>query len=135
MRLCIGALLVCCVTAATAAEITIGMASVDDGKPNRYDGASFNGKISTGERFTDGMRVAHRTLPLGSCVDVSIVGRGAQIYKAKIDDRGPCGTEICRKNSPWLLNRLIDLKPQLAAAIGCDGLCRVAFWPAPCSGN
>lgn len=122
---------------ACAAEITIGLASVDDGKPTKYDGGNgqFNGRLSGGGRFIDGMTVAHRDLPLGSCVDVSIVGRSAQVHNAKVDDRGPCGTPECQAKAPRLLKRLIDLKPKLAAAIGCDGLCVVAYWPAPCSGN
>lgn len=130
----LAALMLCLLgSVAGAADIRTGIASTDDGKPTRFDGGNFAGKLSTGGRFTDGMFVAHRDLPLGSCVDVSLVGRKAQVFNARIDDRGPCGTPHCQKNSPRLLQREIDLKPKLASAMGCDGLCRVAYWPAPCS--
>lgn len=133
-RLPLAALLLCLAfSAAPATEITIGLASVDDGRPTKYDGGNFTGKLVDGSRFTDGMTVAHRDLPLGSCVEVSKLGRDAQVHLAKIDDRGPCDTPHCRRNSPWLLKREIDLKPKLAKAVGCDGICRVAYWPAPCS--
>ena len=116
------------------AEMTFGIASVDDGKPTRYDGGngSFNGKLATGAKFVDGLTIAHRTLPLGSCVDLSKIGRDAQIYNAKVDDRGPCDTQHCRRNAPWLLKRHIDFKPKLAKLMGCGGLCSVAYWPARC---
>jgi hypothetical protein len=121
-------------TPARTADIILGVASVDDGTPTRYDGGngSFNGKVATGANFVDGLTIAHRTLPLGSCVDLSKIGRDAQVYKAKVDDRGPCGTPHCRRNSPWLLKRQIDLKPKLAKLMGCGGLCVVAYWPARC---
>ena len=136
MRAIIFAALMLCSSSMTGrtAEITFGIASVDDGKPTRYDGGngSFNGKLATGAKFVDGLTIAHRTLPLGSCVDLSKIGRDAQIYNAKVDDRGPCDTQHCRRNSPWLLRRHIDLKPKLAKLMGCGGLCSVAYWPARC---
>lgn len=133
MRSLLATLLLCLACSiASAAEITVGIASVDDGRPTKYDGGGFNGKLADGSKFTDGMRVAHRDLPIGSCVAVARVGRDANVKLAKVDDRGPCDTQHCRSNSPHLLKRLIDLKPKLASALGCDGLCTVAFWPAPC---
>ncbi len=133
MRSLLAALIYCaCVIAAPAAEITVGIASVDDGRPTKFDAADFTGKLVDGSRFTDGMFVAHRDLPIGSCVEVSAIGRSANAHLAKVDDRGPCDTESCRRKFPWLLKREIDLKPKLAKAVGCDGLCRVAYWSAPC---
>ncbi len=124
MRSCLAALMLCLVCSiASAAEITIGLASVDDGKPTKYDGGNFTGRLS----------VAHRDLPLGSCVEVSKLGRDANIHLARIDDRGPCATPDCKRKAPHLAKRLIDLKPKLASAMGCDGLCVVAYWPAPCT--
>ena len=125
-------LALCLARMATAAEITVGLASVDDGKPTRYDGGNFSGQLVDGSRFTDGMTVAHRELPIGSCVEVSRIGRDANVHLARIDDRGPCATPQCQARAPHLLKRKIDLKPKLASALGCDGLCAVAFWPAPC---
>jgi hypothetical protein len=136
MRLIVFAALMLCSNSipGRTAEISFGFASVDDGKPTRYDGGNrgFNGKVATGANFVDGLTIAHRTLPLGSCVELSKIGRDAQVYIAKIDDRGPCDTQHCRRNSPWLLKRQIDLKPKLAKLMGCGGLCIVAYWPARC---
>ncbi len=133
MRATLVLLLCLACSIAPAVEITIGIASVDDGKPTRYDGGNFTGRLSTGAKFTDGMTVAHRDLPLGSCVEVSKLGRDANIHLAKVDDRGPCATLDCKRKAPHLSKRLIDLKPRLASAMGCDGLCVVAYWPAPCT--
>jgi rare lipoprotein A (peptidoglycan hydrolase) len=135
MRSVLAALLLClaCCRSSPATEITVGLASVDDGKPTQYDAANFTGKLSDGSKFTDGMRVAHRDLPIGSCVEVSKIGRDTNVHLAKVDDRGPCATPACQRNAPHLAKRLIDLKPKLASAMGCDGLCLVAYWPAPCS--
>lgn len=134
MRSLVAALILCALAGSPhATEITITTASVDDGKPTRFDGGNFKGLLSGGGKFTDGMFVAHRDLPLGSCVEVSRIGRDANVHLARVDDRGPCGTPKCQRGAPRLLKRQIDLKPKLASALGCDGLCTVAFWPAPCS--
>jgi hypothetical protein len=126
------ALSLCACVSAHAAEIRVGVASIDDGLPTKYDGGHFAGRLSDGSRFTDGMTVAHRDLPVGSCVEVSRIGRAAQVHLARVDDVGPCGTPHCQRVAPHLLKREIDLKPMLAKAVGCGGLCRVAYWPAPC---
>lgn len=110
------------------------LASIDDGKPTRKDGARHVGKLASGRPFdARAVSVAHRTLPDGTCVELS---RGALTVVAVVDDVGPCGTPKCAREWPELLKREFDLKPRTAAAIGCSverGLCRVTWRVVPCA--
>lgn len=109
-----------------------GVASVDDGKPTRYDSKNYRGRISIPRaRFNRALlAVAHRTLPLRSCV---MVAKGARFVQASVRDRGPCLSAHCQRTAPNRVKlRKIDLWPAVARRIGCDGLCRVKFWPVPC---
>lgn len=56
---------------------------------------------------------AHKTLPCGTNVKVTNLRNGKSTV-VTITDRGP-----------YIRGRIIDLTPRPAAAIGCDGLCRV----------
>lgn len=109
-----------------------GIASVDDGKPTRYDSKNYRGRIAIpGARFNRALlAVAHRTLPLRSCV---MVAKGSRFVQASVRDRGPCLSAHCQRTAPKRVKlRKIDLWPAVARRIGCDGLCRVKFWPVPC---
>lgn len=120
---------------AVATEIMTGIASVDDGKPTKYDGGFYGNKVATGHKIRlAALTVAHRTLPLGSCIDISRIGPDANVINAEIDDRGPCGSALCKRVAPWLLKRVVDLKPRLAMLLGCRDLCIIAYWRAPCRG-
>ncbi len=105
----------------------VGLASVDDGRPTRFDGGSFHGKVATGERFkVASLAVAHRTLPLGSRVVVSY--RGREVV-AVVNDRGPCLSPHCQKVAPRRVReRVLDMTPALARLLKFPGLGRVAFW-------
>lgn len=112
-----------------------GIASVDDGKPTKYDSRNYRGRTSIrGERINrTAMAVAHRTLPLRSCV---MIAHGAKIVQASIRDRGPCLSPRCQRTAPKSVRiRKIDLWLAVARRIGCDGLCRVKFWPVPCGAS
>lgn len=105
-----------------------GMASVDDGRPTKFDGANYHGRVADGSRFKTAMlAVAHRTLPLGSTVVVSYRGREAV---AVVNDRGPCLSSHCQRTAPSRVrSRVLDMTPALAKRIKFPGLGRVAFWP------
>ena len=107
------------------------LASVDDGTPTRFDGGNFHGRVSTGERFRGAiMAVAHRTLPLKSCVEVSYRGRS---HIAIVNDRGPCLTPWCQHHAPARIKRReLDMTPALARILRFPGLGSVSFYPTPC---
>lgn len=109
----------------------IVLASVDDGKPTKYDGGHYHGHVATGERF-DGKRlgVAHRTLPLNSCVEV---GHNGRLVQAVVNDRGPCASRYCQRRAPWLLKRELDMTPELARRLNFNGLDHVSLRPVPCA--
>lgn len=107
------------------------LASVDDGKPTQFDGANFHHHISTGERFNGAIAaVAHHTLPLKSCIEISYRGRSRV---AIVNDRGPCSTPWCDKNAPARIKRReLDMTPALARILRFPGLGFVSFHPTPC---
>jgi 3D (Asp-Asp-Asp) domain-containing protein len=116
----------------TEIEITRGIASVDNGRPTRFDGGRYGGRVATGARFRRNIAaVAHRTLPLGSMVCVEHRNRERT---AVVNDRGPCATAHCQARAPRLLARILDLTPSLADALHCDGLCRISFRRGSCEG-
>jgi rare lipoprotein A len=73
---------------------------------------------ATGEAYDpDALTAAHRTLPLGSIVDV--VRRDGRAVRVRINDRGP-----------YVDGRVIDLSKKAAASLGMlhDGVDDVAIW-------
>jgi rare lipoprotein A len=71
-------------------------------------------KTANGERFDpSGMTAAHRTLPLGSHVEVTYVANGRNVV-LRINDRGP-----------YHGKRIIDLSRAAAQRLGISGLGRV----------
>lgn len=107
-----------------------GVASVDDGRPTRYDGANYHGRVSTGERFRPGeLAIAHRTRRLGSTVIVQNERRPELLSLARVWDRGPCLSAFCQRTAPLRVRtRIADLTPALRRKIGCSDLCRVLIW-------
>lgn len=71
-------------------------------------GRAFNGRrTASGERFNmHAMTAAHRTLPLGSWVRVTVWGKKQSVL-VRINDRGP-----------FMRNRIIDLSYGAAVALG-----------------
>lgn len=70
---------------------------------------------STGERLSDGaFTAAHKKLKIGTKVRVTNLSNHKYTI-ARINDRGP-----------YVKGRCIDLRPAVAKAIGCNGLCRVS---------
>lgn len=108
-----------------------GIASVDHGKPTRFDSRNYHGRVATGEHFNAKLfGVAHRTLPLRSCI---MIARGPRVVQATIRDRGPCLSAHCQRTAPRRVRvRILDLWPAVARRLACDGLCRVKFWPVLC---
>lgn len=72
------------------------------------------------------MAAAHRSIPCGSWVKVTNRRNGKQVT-LRITDRGPCGSPECRRDSPQLLDRVVDLTPAAAARIGLNGLEQVTL--------
>lgn len=137
MRSFVAALLLCllcvaCLLSRARAEVMVGMASVDFGRVTRWDGGRYHGLVATGERFrANVLAVAHRTLPLHSCVAVKY--RDKTVGPAVVDDRGPCLTDHCQRHAPLRVReRVLDLKPRLASALGFPGTGKVTFWPVAC---
>ena len=71
-------------------------------------GAQFAGKpTASGEPFDPtALTAAHRTLPFGACVQVTLVSTGKSV-QVRINDRGP-----------FVAGRLIDLSEAAAARLG-----------------
>jgi hypothetical protein len=80
-----------------------------------YYGREFAGRrTASGEKFNpSGMTAAHRTLPLGTRVQVTHAHNGRSVI-VRINDRGP-----------FIRGRSIDLSAGAAKAIGLGGLGRV----------
>lgn len=116
------ALAAACLISLQASAAEFGLASVDTGRPTRFDGGFFHGRLANGQRFNPyAMAAAHRTLPLGTIVSVTNKRSGESAY-VRIVDRGPCGTAYCQRRRPDLLKRIIDLTPESADAIHLHGL-------------
>ena len=113
--------------ASPAFGLEFGIASVDGGKPTPFDGGFYHGRLANGQKFNPySMTAAHRTLPLGTLVQVTNL-RSGQIIYVKINDRGPCLSAYCQKKRPDLLKRIIDLTPHAADELGIQGLGRVSL--------
>lgn len=132
MRPLLAALMLCLAyTGSMAAEVMVGMASVDFGHVTKWDGGGFHGLVATGHRFkATALAVAHRTLPLNSCVAVRY---GERTATAVVSDRGPCLTPHCQRTAPERVrNRVIDMTPAVAASLKFPGLGQVSFWRVSC---
>ncbi len=88
----------------------------------RIDVASWYGEWHNGRPTASGepydmeaLTAAHRSLPLGACVEVTHLGNGRRVY-VRVNDRGP-----------YVPGRTIDLSQRAAAELGMldDGLARV----------
>ena len=86
-------------------------------------GPRFHGKrTASGERFDrEAFTAAHRTLPFGSCAEVTNVENGRRV-EVRINDRGPHARE-----------RMIDVSEAAARELGMldRGLARVAVRRCP----
>ncbi len=124
-------LIIAVLLCAVPAHAETGLASVDYGGPTRFDGGHYAGRTATGERYrVASLAVAHRTLPLNSCIAVRFNGK---VVNATVKDRGPCLSEHCQATAPRRVReRVIDMTPLLAARLNFPGLGRVSFWPVAC---
>jgi peptidoglycan lytic transglycosylase len=111
MRALLAALMLCACTVAGHAES--GIASVYGGA----DGYCNKPVAAGGVLDCRALTAAHKTLPFGTAVKVTIRDSGKSIV-VKINDRGP-----------FVRGRIIDLTPAAAAALGCRGLCAVTIEP------
>ena len=96
-----------CITG-TIAHAESGTASVYGGADGYCNKRTASGAIMNCQAMT----AAHRTLPFGTMVKVSLASGAYTIVH--INDRGP-----------FVKGRIIDLTPAAARALGCAGLCRV----------
>jgi rare lipoprotein A len=111
MRVLVAALILCaCVVAARAES---GIASIYGGA----DGYCGKPVAAGGVLDCKALTAAHKTLPFGTTVKVTIRDSGRSIV-VKINDRGP-----------FVRGRIIDLTPAAGRALGCDGLCAVSIEP------
>lgn len=108
-----------------------GVASVDYGRPTRWDGGRYAGLVATGERYkAAALAVAHKTLPLNSCIAVRF---NDKVVTATVKDRGPCLSDFCQATAPRRVReRVLDMTPLLASRLHFPGLGRVSFWPVAC---
>jgi rare lipoprotein A len=105
-RVLLAAAMLC--LAAAPAHAETGIASVYGGR----DGYCGKPVASGGVLDCRAMTAAHKTLPFGTLVKVSLAG-GTYII-VRITDRGP-----------FVKGRIIDLTPAAARQLGCAGLCQV----------
>jgi rare lipoprotein A len=72
----------------------------------------------------EALTAAHRSLPLGTCVEVIHLGNGRRVL-VRINDRGP-----------YVPGRTIDLSHRAAEELGMvdEGLARVRIRPAKAEG-
>lgn len=112
--------------ASPAMALEYGLASVDDGNATRWDDGNYHHRTATGALFNPySMTAAHRTLPMGSIIQVTNLKTGWRIYVKK-NDVGPCASKHCQRLRPDLLKRIIDLTPTAADELGLEGLGPVA---------
>jgi rare lipoprotein A len=89
------------------------MASAQSGLASVY--AYSSGRTASGERASPGaLTAAHRTLPFGTRVRVTNRNNGRSVV-VRINDRGP-----------FIRNRIIDLTPAAARALGFSSLANVS---------
>jgi rare lipoprotein A len=98
---------------------TTGPSGTSGAGPDRYDEVGYatwygeelgGNRTASGDRFDPaGFTAAHRTLPLGSYVEVTSLATGRTIL-VLINDRGPAGRDL-----------LIDLSQAAAKALGING--------------
>jgi rare lipoprotein A len=113
--LCLSVLAASCASAEAATPASRGGARVahvdagwsQAGMATWYGDALAGHKTASGERFDPGaMTAAHRTLPLGTWVEVTRVDTGKRV-RVRINDRGPFGKH----------DRVIDLSKAAAKRI------------------
>ncbi len=93
------------VVVASAADVQSGIASVYSGH-----------RTASGEILKpNGLTAAHRSLPFGTMVRVTVRGTGRSVV-VRINDRGP-----------FVRGRVIDLTPGAAHALGFSGLAPVTL--------
>lgn len=73
---------------------------------------------------------AHRTLPLGSCIEVKTSSNRS--LKLLINDRGPCTSEWCKTNRPDILKRELDISTGAAKLLAFSGLGKLKFKIVEC---
>ncbi len=115
----LGLVLCACVTVkAPPSESKGGEASESDGLASWY-GEDFAGKeTANGEHFNpEALTAAHRTLPFGSCVKVTLQTTGREV-DVRINDRGP-----------FVKGRVIDLSARAARQLGLKGVEPVTLRP------
>src|SRR4051794_39540526 len=99
-----------------ASDVSWGLASVDFGDVTKFDGGRYDGRVATGELFqASKLAVAHRTLPLSSCVAIYYEGR---TLTAVVNDRGPCSSNYCQRVAPARVKkRVLDMTPAVASLL------------------
>src|ERR1051325_663352 len=82
--------------------------------------------LSSGARMNcSASTVAHRTLPRGTCLMINYKGI---IAKAVVNDVGPCSSKECKRDTPHIFKRELDLSKGLATKLKFNGLGKVKFW-------
>lgn len=103
---------VCCVTV-MATVVPMKQASAQCGKASWYHEGS---RTASGERYRpDGITAAHKTLPLGTIVQVQHQ-RSGRTVTVRINDRGP-----------FIRGRIIDLSRGAKRVLGMDGVAPVCI--------
>jgi rare lipoprotein A (peptidoglycan hydrolase) len=110
---------------ACAHTTQLGPGWTEEGDASYYGPGFYGRRTASGDVLKPGtLTAAHRTLPFGTCVQVTTVGSGRSV-QVRIDDRGP-----------FVQGRIIDVSETAAEALGMVGkgvvrvrltLCQSAF--------
>lgn len=84
--------------------------AVEEGDASYYGQGFYGRRTASGEVFRPGtLTAAHRTLPFGTCVRVTVLASGRTV-QVRINDRGP-----------FVAGRILDVSETAAQALGMLG--------------
>ncbi len=109
------------VLAGCAHAVHSGPTLPEEGEASFYGPGFYGQKTASGEVLRPGtLTAAHRTLPFGTCVRVTVVDTGRSV-QVRINDRGP-----------FVAGRILDVSETAARALGMVGRGVVRVRLSPC---
>ena len=121
MRWLVSAALVLVLSGCAHTSPRPGAGLPEEGDASFYGPGFYGHKTASGEVLRPGMlTAAHRTLPFGMCVRVTVVDSGASV-EVRINDRGP-----------FVAGRILDVSETAAKALGMVGRGVVRVRLSPC---
>jgi len=96
--------------AACAHAVHSGAGEAEEGDASYYGPGLYGRRTASGEVLRPGaFTAAHRTLPFGTCVEVTVLETGRRVH-VRINDRGPA-----------VPGRIVDVSEAAAQALGMVG--------------